>query len=86
MMRKNIDIDEAVLTKLKILSAFEEMSVKSLMEKAVSFFVEHKERERLNSLSDDEREDIGLLLLMQQVNRAETVSEEEVMAKLKAIK
>ncbi len=81
-MRKNIDIDEAVLTKLKILSAFEEMSVKSLMEKAVSFFVEQKEKERFNSLSDEEKEDLGLLLLMQQADRSETVSEEEVMAEL----
>lgn len=85
-MRKNIDIEETVLTKLKILSAFEDMSVKSLMEKAISFFVEHKEKERLNSLSEEEKEDIGLLLLMQQADRTETVSEEEVMAELNAIK
>lgn len=84
-MRKNIDIDETVLTKLKILSAFEEMSVKSLMEKAVSYFVEHKEKERLNSLSEEEREDLGLLLLMQQADRTETVTEEEVMAELNKI-
>ncbi|VAW11260.1 hypothetical protein MNBD_BACTEROID03-238 [hydrothermal vent metagenome] len=81
-MRKNIDIDETILTKLKILSAFEEMSVKSLMEKAVSFFVEHKEKERLNSLSDEEKEDLGLLLLMQQSERSDTVSREEVMKAL----
>ncbi len=81
-MRKNIDIDETVLTKLKILSAFEEMSVKSLMEKAVSFFVEHKEKERLNSLSDEEKEDLGLLLLMQQSDRSDTVSKIEVMRPL----
>ena len=85
-MRKNIDIEESVLTKLKILSAFEEMSVKSLMEKAISFFVEHKEKERLNSLSDEEKEDLGLLLLMQQADRNDTVSEEEVMATLSKIK
>ena len=79
IMKKNIDIDETVLTKLKILSAFENMSVKALMEKAVSFFVEQKEKERLNALSDEEKEDLGLLLLMQQVDRTETVSREDVM-------
>ena len=63
IMKKNIDIDETILTKLKILSAFENMSVKALMEKAVSFFVEQKEKERLNALSDEEKEDLGLLLL-----------------------
>ncbi len=79
IMKKNIDIDETILTKLKILSAFENMSVKALMEKAVSFFVEQKEKERLNALSDEEKEDLGLLLLMQQVDRTETVSREDVM-------
>jgi hypothetical protein len=78
-MKKNIDIDETILTKLKILSAFENMSVKALMEKAVSFYVEQKEKERLNALSDEEKEDLGLLLLMQQVDRTETVSREDVM-------
>lgn len=79
IMKKNIDIDETILTKLKILSAFENMSVKALMEKAISFFVEQKEKERLNALSDEQKEDLGLLLLMQQVDRTETVSREEVM-------
>ena len=79
IMKKNIDIDETILTKLKILSAFENMSVKALMEKAVSFYVEQKEKERLNALSDEEKEDLGLLLLMQQVDRTETVSREDVM-------
>jgi predicted transcriptional regulator len=81
-MRKNIDIDEGVLTKLKILAAFEDMSVKSIMEKAVTFFVEHKERERLNSLSREEKEDLGLLLLMQQSDREDVVDREEVMKAL----
>lgn len=81
-MRKNIDLDEKVLTKLKVLSVFEGMSVKALMEKAVTFFVEFKEKERLDALSDDEKEDLGLLLLMQQGDREETVSEEDVMKAL----
>jgi hypothetical protein len=78
-MRKNIDIDEALLTKLKILSAFEQMSVKALMEKAVEYFVEQKEKEKLKSLSEEEKEDLGLLLLMQQSDRNNTVNEDEIM-------
>ncbi|MEJ5056003.1 hypothetical protein [Sphingobacterium sp. MYb382] len=81
-MRKNIDMDERVLTKLKLLSAFEETSVKSLMEKAISFYVEVKEKERLKSLSDEEKEDLGLLLLMQQSDREDVVSREDVMSAL----
>lgn len=78
-MRKNIDIDESLLIKLKILSAFEEVSVKSVMEKAVSFYVEYKEKERLNALSVEEREDLGLLLLMQQADRNDKVSRDDIM-------
>lgn len=78
-MRKNIDIDDRLITKLKILSAFENMSVKSLMEKAVAFFVSYKEKERINSLSQEEKEDLGLLLLMQQSDRQDRVSRDDVM-------
>lgn len=85
-MRKNIDIDDATLTKLKVLSAFENMSVKALMEKAVTFFVTYKEKQRLESLTEEERKDLGLLLLMQQVDREDVVSEDEVMDVLKNIK
>lgn len=77
--RKNIDIDENVLTKLKLISVFEELSVKSVMEKAISFYVEYKEKERLKSLTDEEKEDLGLLLLMQQSDRNEVGSRDEVM-------
>lgn len=78
-MRKNIDIEETTLTKLKIISAFEQLSVKKLMEKAVLFYVQVKEKERLKNLSDEEKEDLGLLLLMQQVDRNDTVSRDEIM-------
>jgi len=67
---------------LKFLSAVEEISVKKLMEKAISFFVESKEKERLNSLSEEEKENLGLLLLMQQSDRNDIVSEEEIMKEL----
>jgi len=78
-MRKNIDIEDTTLTKLKIISAFEQLSVKRLMEKAVLFYVQVKEKERLKNLSDEEKEDLGLLLLMQQVDRNDTVSRDEIM-------
>jgi len=62
------------------------MTVKGLMERAICFFVEHKEKERLSNLTEEEKEDLGLLLLMQQADRIETVSEEEVMKELRGIK
>lgn len=78
-MRKNIDIDEVTLTKLKLLSVFEDNSVKGLMEEAVSWFVAEKTKQRFNKLSQEEKEDLGLLLLMQQANRADVASREAVM-------
>jgi predicted transcriptional regulator len=81
-MIKNINIDELLLKKLKILSAFEDKSVKALMEDAVAYFVEVKEKERLAALSEAEKEDLGLLLLLQQADREDTVSREDVFKEL----
>lgn len=78
-MRKNIDIDDTVLTKLKILAALEDMSVKGLMEKAVSWYVQQKEKQRFDNMSAEEKEDLGLLMLMQQVDVDDVVSRDEIM-------
>ena len=77
-MKKLVEIDNSVLTKLKVLSAFEGLSVKALMKKAIETFVKTKEKEQLDSLSKEEKENIGLLLLMQQADRTKTVSREEI--------
>lgn len=76
-MRKNIDIDETTLTKLKLIAALENMSVKGLMENAVKWFVKHKEKQRYEQLTAAEKEDLGLLLLMQQTEINDVVSEED---------
>ncbi|HFC76937.1 MAG TPA: hypothetical protein ENJ27_01770 [Candidatus Moranbacteria bacterium] len=76
-MKKLIEVNETILTKLKVLSAFEDLSVKALMERAIEWFVFEKEKEQMNNLTAEEKEDLGLLLLMQRVDRKDTVSEEE---------
>lgn len=81
-MRKLIDLDQKTLTKLKFLSVFEDMSVKALMEKAIQSYIKNKELERFEKLSDEEKEDLGLLLFMQEADREETVSEDEIMKAL----
>lgn len=81
-MKKKIDVDERVLTKLEMLSVLEELSVKSIMEKAVSFYVECKEKEGLKTWSEEDKEDLGLLLLMQQADRSDLVGREELMKAL----
>lgn len=82
-MRKNIDIDNLTLTKLKILSAFENLSVKALMEQAVQFYVKQKEQDRLANMSDEEKEDLGLWLLMQEGDKNDTVSRDEIFRHFK---
>lgn len=78
-MRKNIDVDELTLKKMKLISAYENMSVKALMEKAVQLFVKSKEDEKYASLTDEEKEDIGLLALMQEGDPTDTVPEEDIL-------
>lgn len=77
-MRKLIDLDQVTLTKLKFISVFENSSVKSLIENAVNQYVKNKELERFNNLTDEEKEDLGLLMLMQEVDRNDKVNEEEI--------
>jgi len=81
-LRKNIDIDDSLVLKLKVLSAFENTTVKNLMEEAVEYYVAVKEKERMDALTPEEKEDLGLLMLMQQADLDSTVSREKVMKEL----
>ena len=81
-MKKLIEIDDTILVKLKVLSAFEGLSVKSLMEKAIELFVKNKEKEQLDALTSEQKEDLGLLLLMQQADRTKTVSRDDIFKML----
>lgn len=76
-MRKNIDIDENLIPKLKLIALFENISVKALMEKVIQNFV--TEKEKFNpQLSDLKKEDLGLWMLMQEANRDEKVSRQDI--------
>jgi hypothetical protein len=77
-MRKLIDIDEKTLTKLKVISIFEKTSVKGLIENAVQMYVKSMQSNQFNNLSEEEKEDLGLMMLMQEVDRNDKVSEEEI--------
>jgi hypothetical protein len=83
-MRKLIDLDQTTLTKLKMLSVFEHLSVKALIENAVLTYVKNKEKERFDNLTDEEKEDLGLMMMMQEVDRDDKVSREEIMKILKS--
>ena len=77
-MKKLIDIDETTLTKLKVISIFEKVSVKGLIENAVQVYIKNKQTSQYNNLSDEEKEDIGLIMLMQEADRNDKVGEEEI--------
>ena len=83
-MRKLIDLDQNTLKKLKFLSVFENISVKALMENAIESFVKSKENERFSKLNKEEKEDLGMLMLMQEAERTEYVSRDEIMKILKS--
>lgn len=77
-MRKLIDIDEKTLTKLKVISIFEKTSVKGLIENAVQMYVKSMQTDQFKNLSDEEKEDLGLMMLMQEADRDDKVNEEEI--------
>lgn len=77
-MRKLIDIDEKTLTKLKVISIFEKTSVKGLIENAVQMYVKSIQTDQFKNLSNEEKEDLGLMMLMQEVDRDDKVNEEEI--------
>jgi len=76
-MKKIIEINDMDLKKLKVISAFEDLSIKALIEKSVSWYIHQKEKERIDQMTNEEKEDLGLLLLMQQVDKMDTVDEDE---------
>ena len=42
-------------------------------------YVKNKQNSQFHNLSDEEKEDIGLMMLMQEADRTEFVSREEIM-------
>jgi predicted transcriptional regulator len=82
-MKKLIDIDAITVKKLKYIAASEDSSVKLVMEDAIQVYVKNKESERFENLTDEEKEDIGLLMLMQESDRSDKASREEIFNALK---
>ena len=80
-MRKLIDLDETTITKLKIISIFERMSVKALIENSVQSYVKNRELEKYKNMTDEE-EDIEILILMQDSNKSALVSRNEIFETL----
>jgi len=79
-MKKFIDLDKTTLKKLKMISVIEQVSSDELVQKTVNAFVEKFWLEKFIGLTDEEKEDFGLLMLMQQADRNDKVSREEIFS------
>ncbi len=77
-MRKIIDIDTEMIPKLKLIAAIQDSNVKKVMEDAVKWYIEHMQQQQINSMTMSQKEDMGLLLLLQQANTNSTVNEDEL--------
>jgi hypothetical protein len=82
-VRTIIDLEKNTIRTLKFHAVIENSTVKSLMESAIQMYVNQKEVEILNNLSDEEKEDIGLLMLMQESDVKDFVSREKIFRTLK---
>jgi hypothetical protein len=78
-MKNKIEIDEKIIEKLYLISVFENTSMDVALETVVSFYLEHNFIEKFDKLSEEEQEDLGLLVLMNESDRGQIASEEEVM-------
>lgn len=79
---EKINIDDLTVKKLKYIAASEDSSGKCVIKEAIQIYVKRKESERFENLTDEEKEDMGLLMLMQESDLDDLVSREELMKAL----
>ena len=79
-MKQFIDLDKTTLMKLQMISVSEKVSSDDLIQKIVESYVEDAWLKKFSGLTDEEKEDIGLLMLMQEADRNDKVSREEIFS------
>lgn len=79
-MKQFVDIDKTTLMKLKMISVIEKVSSDELIQKIVKSYVEELWLKKFSGLTDEEKEDFGLLMLMQEADRNDKVSREEIFS------
>jgi hypothetical protein len=77
-MKQFVDLDKRTLMKLQMISVIEKVSPDVLIQKTMKSYVEDVWLRNFNGLSDEEKEDFGLLMLMQEADRNDKVSKEEI--------
>lgn len=79
-MKQFVDLDKTTLMKLQMISVIEKVSSDDLIQKIVKAYVEELWLKKISGLTDEEKEDFGLLMLMQEVDRNDKVSREEIFS------
>lgn len=79
-MKQFVDLDKTTLMKLQMISTIEKVSSDDLIQKIVESYVEEVWLKKISGLTDDEKEDFGLLMLMKEVDRNDKVSREEIFS------
>ena len=79
-MKQFVDLDKTTLTKLQMISNIEKVSFDELIQKIVKASVDELWFEKISGLTDEDKEDFGLLLLMQEADRNDKVSKEEIFS------
>jgi hypothetical protein len=77
-MKQIVDLDKTTLMKLQMISVIEKVSSDELIQKIVNTSVEELWLKKYSGLTDEEKEDFGLLMLMQEADRKDKVSREEI--------
>ncbi len=79
-MKQIVDFDKTTLKKLQMISVVEKVSCDELIQKIVKVSVEKLWLKKISRLTDDEKEDFGLLMLMQEADRNDKVSREGIFS------
>ena len=79
-MKQFVDLDKITLMKLQMISNIEKVSSDELIQKILKASVEELWLKKFSGLTDEEKEDFGLLMLMQEADRNDKVSREEIFS------
>jgi hypothetical protein len=77
-MKQFVDLDKTTLMKLQMISVIEKVSPDVLIQKTVKSYVEDVWLRNFSGLTDEEKEDFGLLIMMQEADRNDKVSRDEI--------
>lgn len=79
-MKQFIDLNKTTLMKLKMISTIEKISSDELIQKFVESYLDELWLEKFSGLTNDEKEDFGMLMLLQDVDRNDKVSRDEIFS------